>query len=468
MDAEVPKQKTGSQTSSGVGEQQAVASKHIVSYAGCHGTISWDDAGEEHNAVVTFVVDINRTGEIHLEFDDQVLTKENVWIKRAFSGSSSAVPALHLDGQTADGLVLSSESVHLTAVGTPSDQESVRLQVRAKAQRLTATAADRAGDEPYEFQAEYWVAGLRWFRGTTFTLPEGEVAVGGDVKPDDYAVMSGTVVIRSPSQQLSLDAWLSDADAAVRRILDVVSFADGHFLRPSVRQVFGDEELARVDFLGAGQGASPRQPPLHCLDFANSVPPLIHAYTPDLIERTGIDVAIEWHLMPHLYNEARFVSQMTAIEHLIHVFSEQSPDSTFIDKATFNKEVAPAVIKTLDCELAKLSLGGIDAADARQGMKQSLKGINRRSLRSNLDRMMRAYAVPLDGLDDVIKPLIDMRNDIVHRGLSREGNGDSVLGQRVAEAEELLKRVILALLGFEGRYTSWVNEVGDREFNPPA
>lgn len=170
--------------------------------------------------------------------------------------------------------------------------------------------------------------------------------------------------------------------------------------------------------------------------------------------------------MPHVYNEARFVSQMTAIEHLIHVFAAHSPDSTYIDKSQFNKTVVPALIGTLEQQIGNLGMGEVSQKDSLEGMTQSLKQINRGNLRSNLARMLRDYHVPLDGLSELIGPLITTRNNIVHRGLHERGDDGTALSQRVAEAEELLRRIVLALLGFQGRYTTWLDKVEDRDFRP--
>jgi len=441
-----------------------MSSKPLVSYPACTGLLIWNEGGNTHQIAIKFGVEVDQAGSIQFAIEDQPLTKQNFWVNIAFASESAKVAQLSLKASNAEKMNLVSDSVHLTAVRTPSTPNAVTLQFTAKAQRLTVYPEAGCHAEVQHYQAEYWIPGLRWFHGAKFSIAEGEVAIAGDVNPDDYAKVSGEISIRSSAHGRSADVWITEIDPAIHRVLDVVSFADGHFMRPTVRQVFADEKLVCIDYFGRRQGSSPYKPPLPCLNFTNSLPPLIQAYTPELVKRTGLSVAIEWHLMPHLYNEARFVSQMTAIEHLIYVFSEQSPDATYIDKRCFNVTIAPIVIEALKQELNKLSLPEDQALDALKGMSQSLKGINRRSLRSNLDRMIRLYRVPIEGLQDSIKPLIDTRNAIVHRGLSSRDDDSAALGQRVAEAEELLRRIIFALLLFRGRYTSWLNKVEDREF----
>jgi hypothetical protein len=458
----------------------------LVQYSGCRGTLSWDESGTHHEADVVFALEVDRTGRIRLDVEDQPLSSDNFWIKTANSSSSPIVAALSLEARNSEGHLLRSETVHLSSVGTYSTRDSAILQMEAQASQLTVLVDQEERTAADEYQVEYRVAGLRWFRGSRFTLSSGEVAIAGDVKVDDFTKVSGTVAIRSPAKDQTLDSWLETADAEVRRILEVVSFADGHFMRATVRQVFQDKTLARIDFFGSRRGSAPHKPPLHCLHFAGTLPSLIQAYDDALIKRTGLDVAIEWHLMPHIYNEARFVSQMTAIEHLIHVFADRFPDSTYIDKKTFKQTVAPALVRTLERQIGRLCgrdgwwhrvlrllLGRRDGTDSNpsgttqeavEGMSQGLRQINRRSLRSNLTRMLAEYDVPLEGLNESIGPLITTRNNIVHRGLHGHDDEGTSLGQRLTEAEELLRRIVLALLGFDGRYTTWLTRIEDRDF----
>ncbi len=104
-----------------------------------------------------------------------------------------------------------------------------------------------------------------------FATAAGDVAISGNVKSDDYSVVSGDVAIRCSTKGKSLDLWLESVDAEVARILDVVSFADGHFMRPTAREVYRGKKLARIDFLGSSQGSAPHKPPLHWLNFSHTL-----------------------------------------------------------------------------------------------------------------------------------------------------------------------------------------------------
>ena len=416
----------------------------LVQYpASPHGTLSWKHGGKLHDVTIAFSLEVDRTGRISLDIQEQVLTNANSWVMIASSASSPILPALNLEARNAERLVIRSEAVHVTYFGTRCTENLAIICMKAETSELTVLADNVALAPASECEVEYLITGLRWFGCATFDTPAGQIAIAGSAKIDDYSKISGRVVIRSPANDKSLEFWLGATDAEVRRILDVVSFADGHFMRATVRQVFKHEKLVRIDFFGSRQDP-PRQPPLHYLDFTNSLPPLIRHIDQALIDRTGLDVAIEWHLMPHVYDEARFVSQMTAIEHLIHVFSEHSPNSTYIPKHAFHGNVTAALTRTLKEQIAELGLDRATQKEAIENMVQGLKGINRRSLRSNLTRMLREYGVPVDGFSELIGSLIKKRNNIVHSGLHQRDDDGIAIGQRVAEVEELLRRIVFA------------------------
>jgi hypothetical protein len=248
-------------------------------------------------------------------------------------------------------------------------------------------------------------------------------------------------------------------------MLGVLSFASGHILRANVKQVFSRDALVRIEFLGGHAPAPQHKPPLHFLNLANTFPPLVEAYDAALIQRTGLDVAIAWHLMPHGYDESRFVAQMTAIEHLLYMF-QKNTETTYLPKPLFHKEVVPPLLRSLTDQVNALTVDAAVKEQAIAGMTNSVRGLNRRSLRANLLRMLSAYGVPLDGLSEWIGNLIEVRNNIVHHGIHNPGGEDIELSQHVAAAEEMIRRIVFALLGFQGRYTTWFGRVKDRDFRP--
>lgn len=222
-------------------------------------------------------------------------------------------------------------------------------------------------------------------------------------------------------------------------------------------------------FHGKQPVAPPYQDPLHPTNLRATVPPIAHAYDQSLIDRTGLGIALQWHLMHSTYNEIRYLSQMTAIEHLIEAFRTQhKPATTYLEKRDFKNTVRPALERALMDVLATLELDERAEAEIAESMLANLGNINRRTLRSNLRTMLDAYAVPLDGLETEVDQLISIRNDIVHRGMAGTPGDDLRLADHLAAAQELFRRIFLSLVGYTGTYTSYLGSIHDRTLHGPT
>lgn len=439
-----------------------MAESDMIAYRGCTGHLSLTEDGRTSTASVAFDVTVDKRGKIHIDFQDQPVTRDNFWINRAYSNSSPSMAMLELHGVTATGLPVNSNSIILRSVRVSSTPQSATLSVKASAALVTVqhtTPTVELGT------VQYCIAGLQFYHGARFEMSFGEVGIGGGTKKDDDNPMTGVIVVQQKTASADFEKWITEVEAGTRRMLGVLSFASGHILRANVREVFSGETLVRIEFRGGHEPASQHKPPLHFLNLANTFPQLAKAYDATLIERTGLDVAIAWHLMPHGYDEARFVAQMTAIEHLLFVF-QKTTETTYLHKTLFKKQVVPPLQKKLVELVNALAVNEATKEEATAGIANGIRGANRRSLRTNLLLMLAAYDVPLDGLSDWIGGMIEVRNNIVHRGIHNPGGEDIELNEHVAAAEELIRRIVFALLGFRGQYTTWFGRIEDRDFCP--
>ena len=431
----------------------------IIAYRGCIGQLSLTEESETRTASVIFEVNVDKGGAIHIIFQDQPLTQENSWITRVWSSSSPSMAMLQLRGVTGAGLTVESDWIILRSVQAPSTPASVILSIKASAAHLTVRYA-KPTDKPGRLK--YWIADLLFYRGTQFEMPFGNVGVRGGTETDAEDPMTGIITVQQKDAAAGLETWIQDADKGVRRMLGVLSFASGSILRANVMEVYCGDTLVWVDFAGGRSPAPQHKPPLHFLDLANTFPPLAKAYDAALIERTGLDVAIEWHLMPHAYDEARFVAQMTAVEHLVSVF-QRGTEATYLPSGLYAEQVKPFLAQTLADRITASTIDQDVKDRAIEGMTRKLGDFHGLPLQDKLVRMLAAYRVPLDGLTEWIGNLIRVRNNIVHRGLHDPRGKDIELAEHVAAAEELVRRIVFALLGFQGRYQTWFGRVGDRE-----
>jgi hypothetical protein len=306
--------------------------------------------------------------------------------------------------------------------------------------------------------------------GVPFIIDAPERAIiKAPMKVDDFDTLAGSVDIPfHVDDQHTIDARLEKASISCRRILDVISFATGRYLRVSIEEVFHGRNLYRATLLGKRPSPQPYKPPFNHLGLQDTLPVLLNGYTQQKIEDTGIDVAIEWHLMGHQYNEVRLLHQMTALEHLVSKFSEHNKsESAVLPQPMFKtlrrqmEESLPGLLQAID------PTGSVDHAAACKALFAALGNINRHSLRKKIDAMIVAYGVPLAGVDEEFNMLPDIRNSVVHTGLHQSRRSlDKPLGHYVAAAEEVVRRVILAILGFSGQYTSWFPDHHTTDFRP--
>jgi hypothetical protein len=179
----------------------------------------------------------------------------------------------------------------------------------------------------------------------------------------------------------------------------------------------------------------------------------LNNYTPELRQDTGLDVAIAWSLMNSRYSEADFLAAMTALEHLIYVYSARNPQGRIVGKGDFRNKIQPVIEDALRTALASL---GIRSGDSRVAeMVENLGKINERSLRDHLEAFLAYHGVPVDKPKEVIKILVKLRNDIVHRGQASPENQPH-LEKLLAVLRELLARVFLTLLRYRGPYFSYL------------
>ena len=203
------------------------------------------------------------------------------------------------------------------------------------------------------------------------------------------------------------------------------------------------------------RSSEPRFPLFSYINLPPIVSLVVERYTEELCENSGIDVAIEWFLIHPRYTEAEFLTGMTALEHLIHVFVKRNPQGGILPRSTFKKVVRPRLRAALDEVFQSLSQNVVpNAREAQEVMTQKLGELNRRILQTNLQALLTHYAVPVLEIEEEIRSLIELRNQIVHRGHKAESNLLQPLSYYAAVLRELLTRVFLSVLQYKGEYQS--------------
>lgn len=247
----------------------------------------------------------------------------------------------------------------------------------------------------------------------------------------------------------------------------MLSFANGRFLQTNLIRVVQDEQLNSITLYNKTSHTEPYKPTFSHLNLQPFVKTGLEKYDQTFIEKTGFNIALEWFLMPHRYNESRYLAQMTALEHLIHVYVEHQPSNRIFRKAEFKKQLRPALEKTIKDIIPQLngySSNREHYETLLEDLKRRIGDLNRRSLWLNLNSMLSIYRVPLDGLNEVLPELIKIRNQIVHRGFHEQSSEQKSLRKYLSALEELLKRIFLSLLDFRGQRRTFFNEIEFKDF----
>lgn len=402
---------------------------------------------------VSGMLTVTREGDLQLSFDDVSLTRDTFWIHERWQAT-----ALALNATTPSQLLLSSKSVYLSSVGTKTNADgewttlsgiAVWLEVNEKDFDRAASAADTI--------AEYFVVGLRGFQVQALHTRAGTLQLRGAAAVKNFNEITGRLNVHAGSPVSNLEEWIGAADEAATDALDIVSFAEGRLIRWSVRRLVLEGKVISTEYRGPARTGSPRRGFHHWLDL-QPVLYLASNYTTELKARTGIDVALEWSLMNPRYTELDFVTCMTALEHLTDMFEASAGKSSPPGRAFFRQEIAPRVREAIAS--AGLRASSPEESVAIEKATGKINDLNRTSLQDSIERMVLAYGVPMRGLESSLPGLIKLRNEIVHRGIARDRGAKFLQGQ-VGVVRELLIRIFLKLLNYQGTYDSYLS--GQRE-----
>jgi hypothetical protein len=187
-----------------------------------------------------------------------------------------------------------------------------------------------------------------------------------------------------------------------------------------------------------------------------------------LRESRGLDVAIEWFFAHSNYVEVKLATAQATLEYLVKCFEgARDLSGSALPKEVFVKGVRPQLESAIDAAVAGLA-GVVNEPTLKiseELMRAKLGGLNAFTIRERLLRMLDTDGVPYQGLAEAIKKAISARSGILHG--SRANSNASIENVRhVAVLRELVKRIILTLLNFRGRYISYLNGVDDIDFPP--
>lgn len=454
---------------------EAASTAPLIAWNRCVGTLS--DA--ERSLDVVCDVTVSRDGAVGLRFEDLPVSASTFDFYGTWLNSRGpTVPHYRLALEAENGDRLSTEDAILTGGGTNSTPERSVIHLSGEALALSVAHRPTVDWETAGTTrlATYHLVGLRGLHVHTEDTDAGRVHLVGAGDVQDHGELAGELAVESNADATDDAAWLDATDDRVRGILLMVSLGAGRFVPWSIREFAVGGIRRSLEFRGRRRTGRPFDPLFHRLNLGPALRLGTHHYSRELGERTGLDIAVEWYVMDHSYSEARYLATMTALEHL--VTKHETTLGVVLSKTAFRRarESMEAVLEasdTVDKIVGALLTPETDVATARTAavealaqLRPKLGNLNRLSLFDSVVRLLDLYRVAHGDIVPDVRRLIRVRNDIAHRGLHASGDACEPLHLTLAALRELLRRLFLGILGYQGPYESHYPEHQTRHFPP--
>lgn len=351
-----------------------------------------------------------------------------------------------LAGESSDGKSIRSDRMRV--LGHEIGNEGCQIHVAASTAKLTIqmpTAAPRP-------LLRLWFRSYKSFRNPVVETNLGRLAVEGGIKGVDLDDMSGNVALEANSQDPGPD-WFEKANEFLRHMHRGLAVARGGRLQTPRLDYIRDEDWESEFFDGSGFKAD--LPIQHFLNQGPYIEALVRRYE----EAGPVDEvfwsAIGWMHIDTTYHEVRFLTALTAIELLVN-HAPEVRRGTVIPK----KDFSPLRSKL---EGVVDSSKSVDE-NVKRVFRNKLTQLNMKPLAQKVDELFDYYDIPRRDFEgDAIRDMVNLRNEIVHRGTVPDGVD---IWPNVLLARELIVRIFLRQIGYDGDYLCYVDGFSTRKFPP--
>jgi hypothetical protein len=439
----------------------------LLELKNCAGTLKW---GKEFTKVL-FDVACQKDGKLLITFQDIPHRKNTSWFMNVFHTQGRYYEVLQLKGKNPEGMTIASDYVYITSYANKLDKTKSWITIKGSCSKLDVRRKEptRLPSKATMLSLSYDLLGFQCFGQLAAETGVGSVVMVGNSKIKDYEEATGTLTIKtSKTKFFDLPSWIEHCDKTVRLVLDIFSLAQDRYIAWTRRCLFADNEFLSALFIGPRRSGRPQEPLFHYLHLQPILNLSLSNYTEELKHESGFGIALEWFLMKPTYDEAHFLTGMTALEHLVYTFSRQVHRDQIFSSNQFSKRIRPLIIGALDTALGELVARGADFEKENEHKVESSKGklpeLNRYTFKENLWEFISGKKIPLYGIDHEIDNLIRVRDRIVHRGLHEEESELRNTRHYLDILREFLKRIFLTFLSFQGKYDSFLNGQHSVEF----
>jgi hypothetical protein len=265
--------------------------------------------------------------------------------------------------------------------------------------------------------------------------------------PDE---LSGYVAVQA-AEGFDPEVWRDQAQQFLMHMHSGLALAHG-----------GGLQVARVDYIHestwtadfyAGSASRPEFAVQHQLNHEPIIQTLIDRYFNHGPVPPVLWTALGWMHSETTYDEVRFLTAMTALETIIE---SELPEKR---GTTMSKSAFKSLRRELESVLSATS--GL-TTEEQEVFRLRIAGINRKSFAEKINALFDHYSLSRQDFDaQAIKQLVDLRNEIVHRGRIPPGLDP---WPKIILVRELIVRILLSVIGFKGRYCCYIGGQHDRDF----
>lgn len=420
-------------------------------------------SAEGHTWRVQLRARVDETGEFELEFSPMERSQETVPITQIFQSRSGSVVPFRLVADAADGTHL--ETDHLILVGITSGNGSLELRFKCLKGVFSKPCSDV--EVPVIHRA---LRGFECWTPVRAPCALGVVAIAGAMGPPTGDKITGSISIRALAAPEDEQAWLDQAERLLTHIRWVLSFAAGVDLKAPTTTRFASKSWTLEVFSQAPM-ATGGLAVVHGADLSSIFNAAVASFFAPPIQAERLYFAIEWFVTPARHKETRLTNAMTALENLVNSnLGEEEicllPPKRFVKMAKLMRQALKDDAKaTLERDPPGMPVSPEVASSraAEEAFRNALVGkmldLNRRPLADKTQLLIERWRVPAQDLSrKALAAAIGARNLVVHEGYYADhpkgGPDRGDLWDHIFTTREIVERIIMAVIGYEGAYVN--------------
>lgn len=397
-------------------------------------------SGHGSNVPVGFDVTVDDLGFLELLLDP-LPTEAYALLSHGRVGTP--VDLLTLEGESAGGHQFHSDSFHIAQFSQESSAgEELSIQGECYDAELELPPHEPPRTEP---DARVWlVRQFRTFRRIAHETPLGRVVIGGPRQDRDAQDPNGFIAIFRPEEGSGGD-WWEASEAFLTHVARVLSFACDTYLSPVIEERYHVGGTT-VRLSRQSRASAPFMAPFHELSMQPIFACACDSYFTRQAQIEELDAAIRWLTAPVAYDESRLINAMSALENIINRCGLDEVGN-YLGTSAFRR-----VARRVRALLAEL--------EVPEGMVNKVPELNRRSLAEKVMVLLQARSIALSDMpENWLSSVVNHRNTIVHTGVSRDfGEDEPDAFDHTIWVREIVTRIILERLGFEGAFRSWLHQ----------